>query len=219
MADNNRKRSSRKNSKAKSQPQVQSSPDTKTRTKKTFSAKDSARLRSVGGLLLFAAGVMFFLAVLTYSQTDPVLSSNVPQNKYVTQNVLGLVGATVAQPVFVYIFGYASLIFPMLMMFYGIYILMNQPLNKLARLTALGLSWAYFVAIVLAIPESPGNCRRIGQLFSQRNGRRHNRRFDCPVYGAVCAGIYHHRFFDDFIDFNLRISCCGDTGCHRQFFP
>ena len=154
MADNNRKRSSRKNSKAKSQPQVQSSPDTKTRTKKTFSAKDSARLRSVGGLLLFAAGVMFFLAVLTYSQTDPVLSSNVPQNKYVTQNVLGLVGATVAQPVFVYIFGYASLIFPMLMMFYGIYILMNQPLNKLSRLTALGLSWAYFVAIVLAIPES-----------------------------------------------------------------
>ena len=131
-----------------------SSNGVKTRTPGMPLFRNRAKLRSVAGLLIFAAGVLFFLAILTYSQSDPVLSSNVPGNDYRTHNVLGIVGATIAQPVFVYFFGYASLIFPILMMLYGIYILMEQPLNKLARFTALGLGWAYFVSIVLALPES-----------------------------------------------------------------
>lgn len=126
----------------------------KTHTKSIFRTRDTGIYQEAFGLLLFAVGVMAFLAILTYSQTDPVLSSTTANNQYRVQNLLGIVGASLAQPVFEYTLGYASLIFPILLMMYGIFLMLDRGLETLRWFTFLSLSWAYFFSIVMAMPES-----------------------------------------------------------------
>ncbi len=126
----------------------------KTHTQSIFRTGDTGIYREASGLLLFAVGVMVFLAILTYSQTDPVLSSTTANNQYRVQNLLGIVGATLAQPIFEYTLGYASLILPILLMVYGIFLMLDRGWEGLRWFTFLSLSWAYFFSIVMAMPES-----------------------------------------------------------------
>ncbi len=121
---------------------------------KSGAKKDSRIGKEISGLLLFAGGVLFFLALLTYHQADITWGSQVAGNRYVVKNFLGIIGATIAKPVFEYTFGYASLIFPFLVMLFGIRMVINYPLYKLVRLSFLSLAWGYFMAVVLAMPES-----------------------------------------------------------------
>ncbi|RMF58344.1 MAG: hypothetical protein D6748_09005, partial [Calditrichaeota bacterium] len=116
---------------------------------------ESSVKREVYGLLLFAIGVLFFLAVLSYHQTDPVFWSLNDKNQYTNvQNFLGVAGATVARPVFTYTFGYPSVVFPLLVMIIGIALMANYSLLRLWRFMLLSIVWAYFISVVLAMPEA-----------------------------------------------------------------
>ncbi len=118
-------------------------------------ADDSSVKREVYGLLLFSIGVLFFLSLISYHQTDPVTWSLGDNNQYTrVQNYLGIAGATLARPVFSYTFGYASLVFPLLIMILGIALMTNYSIRRLIRLMVLSVVWAFFISIVLAMPES-----------------------------------------------------------------
>jgi S-DNA-T family DNA segregation ATPase FtsK/SpoIIIE len=76
-------------------------------------------------------------------------------NNYEVNNFLGLIGATVARPVFTFTFGYGALAFPVLLMTLGILMMIDRfDPQEFTRTTILGLLWAFFMAIVLSIPES-----------------------------------------------------------------
>ncbi len=143
-----------RNNQKKSNQDSKSKKETKTQTRSILNTVDATIYVEAFGLILFALGVMLFLAILTYSQSDPVMGGFSGNNNYDVQNLLGPVGATIAKPLFDFTLGYASLVFPILMMIYGVFIMINRPVNVLTRLSILSLGWAYFASIVMAIPES-----------------------------------------------------------------
>ncbi|MFZ0390609.1 MAG: DNA translocase FtsK 4TM domain-containing protein, partial [Calditrichia bacterium] len=109
--------------------------------------------REVAGLLLLALGLVLFLSIISYRQSDPVgiLQEN---NHYQVQNWLGQFGATVAAPLFQWTLGYPVLVLPFLIFLYGIYFLISRPLCDLRRFTLLLVSWAIFASVVLALPAA-----------------------------------------------------------------
>ncbi len=122
---------------------------------KNKNTKDSSIGIEINGLVVFALGLLFFLSILTYHQTDPTFGNLTKENSYEkVGNFLGVAGATVAKPVFQATFGYGALVFPFLMMVLGISLLVHYPLKKLVRLTLISLAWGYFISIVLALPET-----------------------------------------------------------------
>lgn len=117
--------------------------------------KDSSISNEVYGLIVFCLSLMLFLAIMSFHQADPTLfQPQIEGNNYQIQNFLGRVGATIAMPVFVWTFGYAALVFPLLLMTVGIFMMLDQPLAKLKNVSILALCWAFFISIVLALPES-----------------------------------------------------------------
>jgi hypothetical protein len=71
----------------------------KTKSKNT---KDSKITIEVNGVIIFALGVLLFLAIMTYHQTDATIGVITEDNNYEVNNFLGLIGATVARPVFTF---------------------------------------------------------------------------------------------------------------------
>ena len=143
-----------RNNRKKSNQNSKSKKEKKTQTRSILNTGDATIYVEAFGLILFALGVMLFLAILTYSQSDPVMGGFSENNNYNVHNLLGPVGATIAKPIFDFTLGYASLVFPILLMIYGVFIMINRPVNVLTRLAILSLGWAYFASIVMAIPES-----------------------------------------------------------------
>lgn len=105
------------------------------------------------GLVLLSLGILLFLAIASYHQTDPV--GKLPQeNPYPVQNYLGIAGASISSPVFQFTFGYASLVFPLFFIAFGIAYMLRHSLAKLIKPSILLLLWAFLASIVLALPNS-----------------------------------------------------------------
>ncbi|RMH95511.1 MAG: DNA translocase FtsK [Calditrichaeota bacterium] len=114
---------------------------------------DAVLKQEVYGVLLVALGILFALAIVTYNPADPVIGQLAEGNEYQAHNLLGTAGATLARPIFQTTFGYAALVFPFLLMLIGIR-MMGFLVGKLLRLSLISLGWAYFFALVLAMPEA-----------------------------------------------------------------
>lgn len=122
---------------------------------KSKANKDSSISNEVYGLIVFCLSLMLFLAIMSFDQADPtLLEPRIEGNNYQIKNFLGSVGATIARPIFMFTLGYAALIFPVLLMTMGIFMMLDQPLAKLKNVSILALCWAFFISIVLALPES-----------------------------------------------------------------
>lgn len=126
------------------------------RKRKSRTARLSRRSEisaEVQGLLIFTLGFFLFLAIWSYHPADPTMpETSAIDNEYTrTQNWLGIVGATGAKPVFEYTFGYASIVFPVLIMLAGIFSMMRRPMRGLLPVGGLLLLWAWFFGIVLAM--------------------------------------------------------------------
>ena len=129
--------------------------NTRTKTKRKAQLSDPMKYTEMRGLLIFSAGVLVFLSILSYHPTDPVFWETSRINQYAVNNWLNIIGATIAKFFFAYTFGYASLIFPMYLMAYGLAVMVKTiPYEVLNRVSLIALFWAYFVALVLAMPES-----------------------------------------------------------------
>jgi len=107
----------------------------------------------VVGLLLISIGILLFLAIFSYDQTDPVgsLGKNNPKE---INNYLGIVGASVSSPIFQFTFGYPSIIFPIMLLILGVAYLIRYPIKKLTVPIILMVFWTYLFSIALAIPGS-----------------------------------------------------------------
>jgi len=105
------------------------------------------------GLVLLSIGILLFLAIVSYHQTDPV--GKLPQeNPYPIQNYLGIAGAFISSPIFQFTFGYAALVFPLFFVLFGIAYMLRYSLAKLIKPSIFLLLWAFLASIVLALPKS-----------------------------------------------------------------
>lgn len=117
--------------------------------------KDSSISNEVYGLIVFCLSLMLFLAIMSFHEADPtLLEPRIEGNDYQIENFLGGVGATIARPIFMFTLGYAALVFPVLLMTLGIFMMLDQPPAKMKNAAILALCWAFFISIVLALPES-----------------------------------------------------------------
>ncbi len=116
-------------------------------------ANQSTLTREVWGLLLFAVAVMIAVALISYHPHDPIWKLS-DANVYAVRNYLGIAGATFAFYVFQWTFGYAAMVFPLILLVYSFALLARNEFRRYLRTVALLLSWAYFIAILLAMPAA-----------------------------------------------------------------
>ena len=75
------------------------------------------------GLLLFAAGLLVVLSLLSYSATDPCFSVSGTGTK--TQNVIGIIGAYLSD-VLLRLFGITAYLLPLLVFGYGAFLALGR---------------------------------------------------------------------------------------------
>lgn len=118
---------------------------------KTSGGADRSLHLEIAGLVLFAVGVLFFLSLMSYAASDPMWGDLSRQNDYQVQNYLGIVGATVAKPVFESTFGYGALVFPFLMMLLGIFLMIRFSVEQFLKISAMAVAWSYLLSIILGM--------------------------------------------------------------------
>jgi len=126
--------------------------------KKADSKKSSSRSagmirNEIYGLLLITIGILLALSILSYHQSDPVGFLD-EGNIFKVKNWMGIVGATIAAPLFQWTFGYPILVLPILITVIGFFLLLHLPLQKLVRFSAILTFWGIFLGTLLALPES-----------------------------------------------------------------
>ncbi|NOX37001.1 MAG: DNA translocase FtsK [Calditrichaeota bacterium] len=122
------------------------------RKKRSSTTKGASNLkREIGGFLTFCMGILLFLALVSYNPADPVGFSAADQN-YPVHNFLGILGSTIAAPVFEWTFGYASLVFAAIIMWLGFSLWVSWNRRRVVRYTLLLFFWGYLVGIALAFP-------------------------------------------------------------------
>jgi len=118
----------------------------------------SPRKMEILGLLIMAIGVLVALSIITYVPDDYVIITNVSIHRIITpssgpslrvQNGLGVVGAYLSH-FFVYIlFGYPSLVLPVLIVFYGWYVFRSKPIRELNWQTVYGIYMMIVVSTLI----------------------------------------------------------------------
>ncbi|MGH1363796.1 MAG: DNA translocase FtsK 4TM domain-containing protein [Calditrichia bacterium] len=136
---------------------------------KLFSRKRSSKKNTpadgnneIYGLLTIAFGAVFAGSLATYHADDPTFWS---AGTTTVKNLFRIVGASIAEPVFQGTLGYASLIFPLIIIVVGFAIAASYPLIKLKSLGIRALAWAFLGALVLAMPESLETLGRSRQYY------------------------------------------------------
>jgi S-DNA-T family DNA segregation ATPase FtsK/SpoIIIE len=119
---------------------------------------ESTRKMEILGLLIMAIGVLVALSIITYVPDDYVIITNVSIHRIITpssgpslrvQNGLGVVGAYLSH-FFVYIlFGYPSLVLPVLIVFYGWYVFRSKPITDLNWQTVYGIYMMIVVSTII----------------------------------------------------------------------
>jgi DNA segregation ATPase FtsK/SpoIIIE, S-DNA-T family len=109
--------------------------------------------KEIFALLLIALGILMILSLLSYHQSDPVGLQD-ENNLYQVKNWLGPFGATIASPIFQWTLGYPSLVFPVIILFFGIFVLLRRSLKRLLQISLLLFFWCLFLSITLALPEA-----------------------------------------------------------------
>jgi len=105
------------------------------------------------GLILLSLGILLLLALVSYHQTDPV--GKLPEtNPYEVKNLLGYAGASISSPIFQLSFGFPALVFPLLLIIFGVAYMIRYPFMKLIKPSLLLFFWAWFISIVLALPNA-----------------------------------------------------------------
>jgi S-DNA-T family DNA segregation ATPase FtsK/SpoIIIE len=98
------------------------------------------------GLLLFAAGLLVMLSLLSYSATDPCFSVSGTGVK--TQNIIGIIGAYLSD-VLLRLFGITSYLLPLFLFGYAVFLVLGREpvhpyLKKVGGLTLFLSSTAFF---------------------------------------------------------------------------
>jgi len=121
----------------------------KKRTKKTTFARD--KQNEIFGLLLILTGVLVFIALYSYvpEETPASLGPN-----HVMQNDLGWAGVYIAHYLIRWTIGYPVLIFPFLLIAWGINQTLNKNTQQLWRWTWLSLLFSFYISVAFALSEA-----------------------------------------------------------------
>ncbi len=105
------------------------------------------------GLLLLAMGLFLLLCMVSYHPDDPV-TLVAARNSMNVHNWMGIIGAIVADRLFVWTFGYGALAFPLIVLAAGVVIMFRWQWQRWLRFTALALLWGWWLGALLALPAA-----------------------------------------------------------------
>ena len=131
---------------------------------KTAGFAEQGIKKEIVALLLIALGILTMLSLLSYHQSDPVGLQD-ENNLYQVKNWLGPFGATIAAPIFQWTLGYPSLVLPVIILFFGIYILLRRPLKKLLPISLLLFCWCLFISCILVLPEAFSTMGNVNSFY------------------------------------------------------
>jgi S-DNA-T family DNA segregation ATPase FtsK/SpoIIIE len=102
-------------------------------------------------VLLIALSILMFLSLVTYnSMEEPTISEHIA-----LQNIMGIVGVYVAHYLVKFTLGYASIIFPVMGITWGLAVLLKRPLKPIWRISGYGLLLGLLSAVAVGLPEAP----------------------------------------------------------------
>ena len=81
------------------------------------------------------------------------------------KNWIGPAGAAIADPLIKYTFGYPILVLPIIIILVGVQMFRKQSLNPYLRPILLMVVWAFFISIVLALPEAFDTMGKIREYY------------------------------------------------------
>ncbi len=105
------------------------------------------------GLVIIAVGIFLLLSLLSYHPDDPG-SLDAAGNGLAVRNWMGVLGAIVADRLFVWTFGYGALIFPLILMAAGGALMLRLGWGWWLKVAGIGLAWGWWIGGVLALPAA-----------------------------------------------------------------
>ena len=101
-------------------------------------------------ILLIALSILTFLSVVTYNPLEePTISEHIA-----IQNIMGIVGVYMAHWLVKFTLGYASIIFPVIGIIWGLGVLLKRPLKPIWRLSWYSLILGFVSAVAVGLPEA-----------------------------------------------------------------
>ncbi|MFC1746937.1 DNA translocase FtsK 4TM domain-containing protein, partial [Candidatus Neomarinimicrobiota bacterium] len=116
----------------------------------TISSAQDRRVE-IFAVLLIALSIFACLSILTYNPLEePTISEDVA-----IRNIMGIAGVYVSHYLVKYSLGYISIIFPIIGIMWGIWLLFKREHKAAWRLTWYGLLLAFLTAIAVGLPQAP----------------------------------------------------------------
>jgi len=103
--------------------------------------------------LLMGGAFLLFLAIVSFRIDDPV-SMDIGDEPIPVNNWMGPLGAVISNAIMQWTFGYAALLFPLLLFMSGFTLYRKENISTLIVPSLKLLAWAVFGGIVLALPEA-----------------------------------------------------------------
>lgn len=116
------------------------------------------------GLILIGLAFLLFLAIVTYHVDDPI-SFKGRISPVAVKNWLGPLGAYIASLFMQWTIGYASLVFPVILFFYGSALLRKRGFQPLTLLVLKLSAWAGWAGIILALPQALTHAGRSTEYY------------------------------------------------------
>ncbi len=114
--------------------------------------------------ILIALGVILLLAIFSYDRRDDP-NLKIENNSIQIKNWIGPAGAAIADPLIKYTFGYPILVLPIIIILVGVQMFRKQSLNPYLYPILLMVVWAFFISILLALPESFDTMGKIREYY------------------------------------------------------
>ncbi len=116
------------------------------------------------GLILIGLAFLLFLAIVTYHVDDPI-SFKGRISPVAVKNWLGPLGAYIASLFMQWTIGYAALVFPVILFFYGSALLRKRGFQPLTLLVLKLSAWAGWAGIILALPQALSHAGRSTEYY------------------------------------------------------
>ncbi|MFQ6030384.1 MAG: DNA translocase FtsK 4TM domain-containing protein, partial [Dehalococcoidia bacterium] len=111
----------------------------------------SNRRKDVFALLLMVVSLFVFLSLITYDpREEPTISPHVA-----ISNMMGILGVYVSHYLIKFTLGYVAILFPLLGLLWGVWLLFKRERGPLWRLTWYALLLAVLTAIAVGLPQAP----------------------------------------------------------------
>jgi len=116
------------------------------------------------GVMILGIGLLLFIAIATFSISDPV-HLDVQDNPVKVQNWLGPLGASVSYVLMQWTLGYPILVLPLLLTIFSIGLLTEKPISSSSKSSFIFTIWAVLLSIMLALPEAIATVGHITEYY------------------------------------------------------